>query len=85
MASDTQDSLLSAATCAAEGELPSGASTPLRSSGPSPAQSAEDVSKEEEEASFGEINGVEGGSIDEQSVESLDTGQWGKITMNIEF
>ena len=90
VASDTQDSFLIAASssgAAIDGDLESGPptplrssapSTPLRSEGPSPSQSTDDVSiKEEEEASFGEmLEGGDGKSIDEQSVESLDPGRF---------
>ena len=86
MASDTQDSLLSASATGETGleaGLGSGASTPLRSNGPSPSQSAEDISfkeedeeEEEEEASLSDLkDGADAGSIEDQrSLASLDAG-----------
>ena len=87
MASDTQDSLLSASAIGETGleaGLGSGASTPLRSNGPSPSQSAEDISfkeedeeeEEEEEASLSDLkDGADAGSIEDQrSLASLDAG-----------
>ena len=87
MASDTQDSLLSASAIGETGleaGLGSGAATPLRSNGPSPSQSAEDISfkeedeeeEEEEEASLSDLkDGADAGSIEDQrSLASLDAG-----------
>ena len=77
VASDSQDSLIAGVgASSSEVELGSEPSTPLRSRGPSPSHSAEDVSikeEDEDDASLAELNGGER-SIDEQSVESLDTG-----------
>ena len=87
VASDSQDSLLAGAgASSSEVELGSEPSTPLRSRGPSPSQSAEDVSikEEDDDASLTEFNGAER-SIDEQSVESLDTGIDGAVEAEVEM